>query len=201
MPRTAATPAQREQTRQKIRQAAAAIYSDGGLSAVSARAIATRAEVSVGTLYSYYSNLGDLLRSLWTTPVAQALQHMRGIAESEVSPLQRLQALLAYYVDFARANSEVYRGAFLFVRPEGAPQGERPPIVPDDFHLLLCGVIREGQKAGDIKKSDSDRLAHLLWAGVHGAIALPINFDSMEFGAESDLPDDMIAALMNTIKA
>ncbi len=201
MARTAATPEQRAEVRRKIRHAAASIYAEGGLSALSARAIAVRAGVSVGTLYSYYANLTDLMRSLWTPAVQEAQAQLRTLSETHPDPERRLEAILAFYVDFAAKNREVYKGVFLFVRPDAAPKDENPPVGPQAFHNILCAAIRDGQKTGVFRKGDADRMAHLVWAGIHGALALPINFDLMDFGPPGRLPGDMITALIASIKA
>ena len=60
MPRPALTEEQRRETRRQIRQAASDMYAENGLSDISARAIAKRAGVSVGTIYSHFANLTDL---------------------------------------------------------------------------------------------------------------------------------------------
>ena len=69
MPRRPATESQREEVRQKIRNAAKAIYREKGITGISARAIAVSAGVSVGTIYSYFGDLQTLMQSLWLEPL------------------------------------------------------------------------------------------------------------------------------------
>ena len=102
MPRPAATPEQRERQRRRIRQAASEIYAENGPLGVSARAIAQRAGVSTGTLYSYFANLPDLMRSLWMEPVTEAGRELEAVAKAHRSPVKRIQALLTGYVEFAQ---------------------------------------------------------------------------------------------------
>ena len=77
MPRPALTEEQRRATRRRIRRAASELYAEAGLSRISARAVAERAGVSVGTLYTHFDNLTDLMRSLWRAPVARLYEEMR----------------------------------------------------------------------------------------------------------------------------
>ena len=69
MARPTLTKEQRAEIRSRIRKAATELYPESGLSDISARGIAKRAGVSVGTIYSYFDNLPELMQSLWIEPV------------------------------------------------------------------------------------------------------------------------------------
>jgi AcrR family transcriptional regulator len=200
MARTAATPEQRAQVREQIRLAAAAVYEEKGVAGTSARAIAVKAGVSVGTLYSYYANLPELMRSLWAEPVAEEMVRLRATVEAIPDPLQALQALLDGYANFALGNRDILRGAFLFVgRAQDTPLSPAPAAV--EFEHMLRDAVLAGQNSGQIKPGAAEQIAHQLWAGVHGALALPINIESLDFGSPKQLVADMIAMLMESIKA
>ena len=83
MGRPAATDAQRDEQRNRIRRAAAELYQEGGTPALSVRAIARRAGVSTGLLYSYFTDLSELLRSLWLRPVAEFGREVDALAAAE----------------------------------------------------------------------------------------------------------------------
>jgi len=200
MARTAATPEQRAQVREQIRLAAAAVYEEKGMEGASARAIAVKAGVSVGTLYSYYANLPELMRSLWAEPVAEEMARLRATVDATPGPLQALQALLEGYANFAFGHPDILRGAFLFVgRVQDTALSPAPAAV--EFEHLLHDTILAGQNTGQIRPGPADHIAHQLWAGVHGALALPINIESLDFGSPKQLVTDMIAMLMANIKA
>lgn len=200
MARTAATPEQRAQVRDQIRQAAAAVYEEKGVAGTSARAIAVKAGVSVGTLYSYYANLPELMRSLWAEPVAEEMVRLRAIVEATPDPLEALRALLDGYASFALGNPDILRGAFLFVgRAQDTPLAPAPAAV--EFEHLLRDAILAGQKTGQVKAGPAEQIAHQLWAGVHGALALPINIESLDFGSPKQMVAEMITMLMENIKA
>ncbi|WOF73602.1 TetR/AcrR family transcriptional regulator [Parvibaculaceae bacterium PLY_AMNH_Bact1] len=199
MPRTAATPEQRAQVRDQIRRAAVEVYEDKGIEGASARAIAVKAGVSVGTLYSYYANLPDLMRSLWAEPVADEMVRLRATIDAIADPLQALQAILEGYAAFALDNPDILRGAFLFVG-RGQETGLGPAPAAVEFKQMLCDTVLAGQKAGQIKSGPAEQIAHQLWAGVHGALALPINIESLDFGSPKQMVTDMITMLMASIK-
>ncbi len=199
MARTAATPEQRAQIRDQIRAAAADVYEEKGAAGTSARAIAVKAGVSVGTLYSYFANLPDLMRSLWTEPVEEEMVRLRASIAHTTDPLDVVELLLTGYADFAFRRPDILKGAFLFVRKdEGSPMAPAPATV--EFEQMLIDAIQAGQKSGQIKPGPAGQMAHTLWAGVHGALALPVNIESFDFGSPKQLVDDMTALLLESIK-
>ena len=82
MPRTQATPEQKEEARRANRQAAADVYNSAGIAGVSVRAIAKKAGVSVGTIYTYFGSLQGLMESLWSGPVQRYIEQVGAIAEA-----------------------------------------------------------------------------------------------------------------------
>ena len=201
MARPAATPEQREEQRQRIRRAAVEVHAEKGLQGVSVRAIAQRAGVSTGTLYGYYANLQELMRSLWLEPVAEAMRELEAIAARHRRPLRRIRALLEGVAAFAAARPEVFQRAILSVRPEPLPADEVRPLDELPLHRLLRDAVREGQLRGEIRRGDPDELAQLLWAGLHGALALPVNADLFALRPAEELAPPMIRLLLRSIEA
>ncbi len=199
MPRPAATSEQRAHIRDRIHRAAVAVYEEKGMEGTSARAIAVEAGVSVGRLYSYYANLPDLMRSLWAEPVEEEMIRLRAKVGTISDPLETLRLLLNGYADFAFRRPDILKGAFLLVRTD---QGSALPPAPaaDEFERLLGDAVLAGQKTGQIKQGEAGKIAHRLWAGVHGALALPINVESLDFGSPKLLVADMITMLLESIK-
>ena len=201
MPRPALTEEQRREIRRRIRRAASELYGTSGLGEISARAIAKKAGVSVGTIYSHFGNLAELMQSLWRQPVRQLVADLDEIAKDVEQPLTTLRALLNKYAEFAQTNNAVYRGAFMFVRPESHPKPEAIAIEEAAIPGALISVIKAGQDAGEIKAGDPIELAQLVWAGVHGAIALPDNLDRVAFSNPEVIVEQMIETLIESISA
>ncbi|MDP1632377.1 MAG: TetR/AcrR family transcriptional regulator [Caulobacter sp.] len=201
MPRKPASEEQRQAVRKRIQKAAAKLFADEGAAGVSARAIAGRAGVSVGTLYAYFSDLQGLMQSLWMEPVAHIDVLFTQVARENADPVQRLRALLGAYAEFALKNPELYRGAFLFVRPKVLPAPEKAALESAVFPGLLIDAVRDGQSAGLLRSGDPRRLAQIFWAGLHGCLALPVNFDRLAFDEAGPLARDVIDMLMTAAKA
>ena len=142
MARPVATPEQRRAMRRRIRSAAAELYDEAGPAGLTVRAIAQRAEVSTGTVYSHFENLAALMESLWAGPIARVSEQVLAIAAAHADPVERIAALLDAYVRFALDNPELTRGALLGVRPRNAPFADpQPPETMPFFRCLSEAVL------------------------------------------------------------
>lgn len=176
MPRPSLTDEQRREIRRSIRHAAATLHAKNGMKDISVRAIAEAAGVSVGTIYSHFGNLSDLMQSLWKQPARKLIQDLIDIAAAEPDPIVRLKEMFTSYVRFAHDNWSVYRGAFMYVRPEGHQPPPRIELDKDKMFSLLERAIQEGQEQHLIRSGEPEEIAQTLWSGIHGALALPMNF-------------------------
>ena len=200
MPRTPATKEQKEAIRSKIRQAAAELYRETGLSNITARAIAVRAEVSVGTIYAHFGSLSELMQSLWQEPVERFETRLRKTAASVESPLERVTILCKEYLGFARRNPELYRSSFLFVRPRDMEVSNKMKLEERAFSELMMNTIEEGQASGVFRQEDPRVATQLIWAAIHGVIALPINLDRIQWDNEKRLEEEMIELVLRSIQ-
>ena len=191
MPRPALTPEQKQENRRRIRQAAAALFAENGISSISARAIATKAGVSVGNIYANFDSLTELMQSLWKEPLNRLLSEMEATAAKSIDPEQRLRKLIDQYVTFATEQHAVYRGAFMFVRPQSLDKPSKVDVEEDRFFTLFKQTIKDGQASGQFVSGNATQLTHLLWAALHGAIALPVNLDRLDL-----TPSDQLAKQM-----
>jgi AcrR family transcriptional regulator len=104
--------------------------------------------------------------------------------------------VLQAYLDLALANPEVYHGAFMWVRPGSMPKPKVRSLDELDMHRLLRDALREGQATGRLADGDADLQAQLLWAGLHGALALPNNLEMFAFARPETLTSAMVDHLM-----
>ncbi len=196
MARPAATEAERSEQRQRIRRAAAELYQAEGPPALSVRAIAKRAGMSTGLLYSHFASLSDLLRTLWMGPIADLGRSLADVEAAQADPVARIGQLLHTYIDFVVDHPDVHRGLLLFVRPPTSPAPEAGD--PDGLvlHAALRRAVAEAQAQGTVREDDPTVLAELLWSGVHGALALPVNTDTYALTDGAELAREMVATLL-----
>ncbi len=161
------------------------------------RSVTGRAGMSPGALYNSFANLHDLLRSLWTGSVDRAGEQLAFVAAAHEDPVERIRAILEAYVDYVRSNPELHRNLLLFVRPINLPEPEVRQLEELPLFVHLRDAIAEGIAAGSIREGDPAQGAQVLWAGVHGALGLPINVE----GFALDEPDALAAAMIDTLIA
>ncbi|MEL7108855.1 MAG: TetR/AcrR family transcriptional regulator [Pseudomonadota bacterium] len=200
MARPKATPEQREQVRRSIQSAAATLYRQEGLSAISARAVATKAGVSVGTIYTYFGDLTGLMQSLWTGRVTEQEEVFRALAAEQEIPLDRIEVLLEAYLKFGIEQAVLYRNALMFVRPATLDVPEKEALVGYAFPALIQKAIEEGQALETIIPGDPIALTQLLWSGVHGALALPVNMDRLALKPATEMVETTVAGLLRMVR-
>lgn len=196
MARPKATPEQRAEVRRSIQRAALALYREEGLSAISARAVAKKAGVSVGTIYSYFGDLAGLGQSLWEGRIARQDEVFREIAGQHPDPLARIEALLRAYLAFGIEQHELYRGALMFVRPAALGDPGKQEMSAFAFPTLMKAAIEQGQGGGQIRDGDPVVFTQMLWSGVHGALALPVNLDRLDLKPATEMIEMTVAALL-----
>src|SRR5688572_25114398 len=91
---------QRADRHRRILEAAAALFRQSGYEGTKIEAIAAAAEVSVGTIYNYYRNKGDILVAIVSMEVNEVLNAGRGVvARPPKDVADALDTLIGTYVD------------------------------------------------------------------------------------------------------
>ena len=191
---------QRREIRRRIRAAAAELYESGGQSAITARAVAEKAGVSVGRVYSHFRNLSELVQSLWRQPASRLVLELRELAEKHSDPEVRLTEMLNSYVNFASTNPGVFRNAFLYVRPD---KQEPPPQIAlenDEFFCCLRQAIEDGQAEGRFRAGDVNTMTQAVLSAVHGSLALPVNLHRLALKPGTEIADELIAAMTDWLR-
>jgi len=158
----------RDEERHVLARTALEIIEEGGLPALTARAVADRAGTGVG---SVYRAVGDL-ESLRLEANALTMRDMRKVLSASLErsagedAVGRLTALADAYTRFARTR----RNAWLAML---APRTtEAPPAIAEEIERLfglIGGVLRED---GRIPEADIPVAVRALWASVHGMVHL-----------------------------
>lgn len=200
MPRPVATPEQRAELRRRIQRAAAELYTQQGITSITARAVAKGAGVSVGTIYAHFKGLPELMRSLWTGHVERFETRLRALAAKEANPIRRIDAVMTAYLDFGIENADLYKGVFMFVRPEGLEPAETAAFESAAILELLTEAVEDGQSRKHIITGSAQEIALFLWSGLHGTLALPINFDDFAPPTTPQTRTDTIARLIRAIQ-
>ena len=91
----------------RILAAASALFRDHGYEQVKMEAIAAAAEVSIGTIYNYYQNKGDLLMAIVAMEVNEVLAAgEKVIARPPRSAERAIDTLIGNYIEHSLVYSE-----------------------------------------------------------------------------------------------
>lgn len=125
-----------------ICDAALELFAEHGIDATTTRKIAERAGAAEGTLYRHFAGKEALVEHLFERGAEQFRQHLEEAAPANLSPPDRLRALLRGVFTFAEAQSAVFR-YLLSMHHTGILQrrDERyPPPMKPFIEVLEAGI-------------------------------------------------------------
>jgi len=176
-------------SRESIVEAARDLLAEGGLRALSMRAVAGRVGVSATAIYHYFENKEALVRGV----VAAGFQRMESYLQNAAGRFapgsrDRLYAFAEAYLRFALENREYFQ--VLFSLEMERPQSFEESPEGSGYRLLLENVAR-AIESGTIRRADPDLVAFHLWAYVHGLVSLLLRYGT----GPPQAADDVAAAL------
>jgi len=147
---------------QRILKAATRLFRDAGYANTKIETIAAKAKVSIGTVYNYYENKGDLLVAIVSMEVNEVL---RAGAELIARPPKQVEdavaALIAIYLDHSLVylNKEMWRQAMaITIRQPETPHGRHYSELDERLAAQVCELIVCLQRQ-DLVKRDVDARA------------------------------------------
>lgn len=184
-------------TRDRIIDAATRLLDEGGVAAVTLRAVGDRVGLSRAAPYKHFTDKTDLLASVAAAELDRLADTMRTAAErADGGHAGRVEAAAVTYVRWARSRPTRFRLVF------GA-WGDEPHEAlgrsADAASELLYGLVREAVADGALT-GDADRLAPMIWSLGHGAVDLDLaGHLSKKPGAPS--AEQLVADLVRLVRA
>ncbi|HEY6548677.1 MAG TPA: TetR/AcrR family transcriptional regulator [Vicinamibacteria bacterium] len=162
---------EREEVRTKILDAARELFMTEGYEKVTMRRIAEAIEYSPTAIYLHFEDKDDLVLALCRQDFGRLLQAFEGTPLPK-DPVARIRALGRAYARFGLENPNHYRFMFMSpMKPDHAPEPTDPGH--QSFEVLRAAVA-DALAEGAFRKGDVDTVAQVLWAQIHGAVALLI---------------------------
>jgi AcrR family transcriptional regulator len=183
MPRSALSETEIAEFRSRAIAIAERLFAESGLTGVTMRAVAAALGCSAMTPYRYFEDQEHLMAAVRAHAFEQLARNQDAIASlPHASALERVRALRASYLQFGRQNANLYALMFTLLPPtKPRPDLERAAIA--SFVNLRQAVV-EAVQAGALK-GDAAKLAHLIWAELHGLVSLH-NANKLNFGLTLD---------------
>jgi AcrR family transcriptional regulator len=152
----------------RIVEAAAELFREAGYEGATMEAIAASAQVSIGTIYNYYRNKGDLLVAIVSMEVNEVLNAGRGVvAEPPKDVGDALDTLIGIYIEHSLnyLNKEMWRQAMAISTTQpGSPFGRTYSALDRALAGQICALIERLQALGLVRRAvDARSLGELLF--------------------------------------
>jgi len=157
------------ENRRKILQAASELFLQGGMQALSVRAISKRAGLSTIGIYSHFDGKQGILDALYIEGFERVAQAMEVPDEGQDS-LQRILSSSRAYLRVADEYQAHYRLIFGEADENYQPSPEAREVASRAFELLIKGAARLLPESASTQQKTT--LAINIWAIVHGYVGL-----------------------------
>jgi len=158
-------------TDDELVEAAVAVAFDQGLHAVSAAAVAVRADTTPKVVLHHRPDVEALVAQVFSRIVSAELAEVKRIVLANPSPVTQLSALLDTLALPVRMDVDsVWLESWSLGR-RNAALGAAVRAEEGAWHQFVSSVIRRGVRSGDFLPADPDTVADLLLAVIDGVNA------------------------------
>ena len=162
-----------ERTLRKILDAALDEFGERGFSEGSIVGITQRADVALGTFYTYFDSKEAVFKALVSDMSAQVRDHVAPVLQAAADTLDGEGAALESYLEFARAHKQVYRiiDEAEFADPHGFESHYRTTAA------RIAARLDAGRAKGEVAASDSPLASEVeAWAIMGVNVFLGLRF-------------------------
>ncbi len=146
----------------RILEAAAELFKRDGYEAVKMEAIAAASEVSIGTIYNYYQNKGDLLVAIVSMEVHEVLQAGEVLLEHPPhGAVKAINALVDIYFKHSLVylSKEMWRVAIsISTQQPSSPFGISYSALDNALVRQTCAIIEKLQKLSLLRADAQGRM-------------------------------------------
>lgn len=168
--------------RRRILDAARELFMSEGYERVTMRRIADAIEYSPTAIYQHFEDKDALVRALCADEFSQLLKALPRQAPAD--PVEAIRQLGLAYARFGLAHPNHYRFMFMTGHHQSEPSQEGQQA----FALLRAAVGR-AVASGRFRDDGVDAMAQVLWASLHGVVALLVTYQPQQFPGVPAAPD------------
>lgn len=178
-------------TKQFIIETARKIVQKDGLSALSARKLSKETGHSLGSMYSYFKNLDDLILNINAITMDDLYASFLNIKEKDSENI--VLSLSKEYFHFADKNENLWQA---LMEHRFANKQENPAWYQEKVDILF-GYI-EKQVENTLPNKNASQITILLWASLHGLWMLKTTnkFSIITDENPEDLLENMVANII-----
>ena len=192
----------------RILDAAATLFREQGYDSARIEDIAEMAEVSVGTLYNYYQNKGDILVTTVAMEVTEVLEGgARIVASPPLNVAEALQTLIEQYYDHSLVylSKEMWRTAMaISIQQPETPLSRRYTELDGQLCAQVVRLVETLQARGVVHAGvDAKAMGEVFFNNLNMMFIEFCKVDAMsleELKARVEAQHAPIAALISTVK-
>ena len=172
----------------RILTSASRLFRETGYGAIRIEDIAQAAEVSVGTLYNYFANKGDLLLAIVSMEVEEVLQAGKAVVANPPRDIgQALSTLIGIYYDHSLhyLSKEMWRTAMaISIEAPGTPFSVRYTDLDSSLARQMGDLIRRLQALGYARADvDADAVSEVIFNNLNQMFTEFVKQDAMTMQA------------------
>lgn len=159
---------QKADRHRRIIEAAAELFREAGYEGAKIEAIAAQAEVSIGTIYNYYQNKGDILGAIVSLEVNEVLNAGGGVVANPPANVgDALDTLIGIYIEHSLhyLSKEMWRQAMaISTQQPDSPFGQAYTGLDRDLTDQISALIARLQALGLVRQDvDGQALGELIF--------------------------------------
>ena len=192
---------EREEMRRRILDAARELFTHEGYEHVTMRRIAEAIEYSATTIYNHFEDKDDLVQALCEDDFARLFEHLQE-QPRPADPVDAIRQLGLAYAQFGISYPNHYR--FMFMTPNKLEHPKDLASPGEQAFSLLRSAVASAMASGHFRAGDVDTIAQVLWASMHGVVALLITLQPHHWPhgpARADLVPQVIDAALRGLVA
>ncbi|MCG8616308.1 MAG: TetR/AcrR family transcriptional regulator [Desulfobacterales bacterium] len=166
---------EKERRRQEILAAAREVFSAKGFNSATMEEIASKAELSPGTLYLYFKNKEELHTSLSINILARLGAEIEKVVDEDIAVEDKIGRFRDVFIEFYDLDASILTNLFHL------QSGETLHNLSDEVmqelkkysskaHQAIIAVVREGIEKGIFVNEHPVALADVLWATYSGVV-------------------------------
>ncbi len=170
--RTPQIQARLDAQRSALLDAAGALLADRGYAACSISAVAARAGISTGSVYTHFPSKSVLVADVFRTVVGREVEAVRAAVAAESGALDRVRAVIETFA--GRALKQPRRAYALLAEPVEPVVDELRLQFRLAFRDVLAGAVADGVATGELPHQNPAVVAAALVGGIAEALVGPL---------------------------
>lgn len=162
----------RQATRQGILDGARRIAQEEGWAGLTIRKVADSIEYSPSIVYEYFASKDEILLALMQEGFRELTAALKRAHDTTAEPRERLLRLGTAYMQFARANRDLYQ-VMHGLAGVSIDRAAREQAV-QDVCMMAQAALEEWARADEIELNDPFGDTEILWSLLHGLTSLTI---------------------------